>query len=105
MNNPIICFNGNKYWINEKGHFHREDGPAREWFNGTKEWWIDGKLHRIDGPAYEGADGTKSWYINGQRHRLDGPAIEWSDGHKKWWANNFIIQENKYLLKIMVNHE
>jgi len=22
---------------------HREDGPAVEWINGTKQWWLNGK--------------------------------------------------------------
>ena len=33
--------------------------------NGSKEWYLNGKLHRTDGPAIEFADGTKSWYLNG----------------------------------------
>ena len=45
---------------------HREDGPAREWANGDKVWYLNGKLHREDGPAREYADGTKSWYLNGK---------------------------------------
>ena len=28
-----------------------------------------GNLHRLDGPAIEYADGTKSWWLNGKRHR------------------------------------
>jgi len=41
------------------GNLHREDGPAIEWADGSKEWWINEKLHREDGPAIEWADGTK----------------------------------------------
>ena len=40
------------------------DGPAVEWADGTKEWWVDDKLHRLDGPAIENADGTKRWFID-----------------------------------------
>ena len=29
------------YYLNDK--LHRIDGPAREWANGAKEWWIEGK--------------------------------------------------------------
>ena len=43
---------------------HRLDGPAVEWSDGTKEWYVNGKCHRLDGPAIERADGKKSWYIN-----------------------------------------
>ena len=30
-----------EWWI--KGDRHREDGPAVEWENGVKEWWVDGR--------------------------------------------------------------
>jgi len=43
---------------------HREDGPAGEFANGDKSWWVNGKCHREDGPAIEYARGNKSWYIN-----------------------------------------
>lgn len=33
--------------------------------NGIKYWYQNRKLHRIDGPAIEYPDGTKEWYING----------------------------------------
>ena len=38
---------------------HREDGPAVEYADGSKEWYLNGKLHREDGPACEYADGSK----------------------------------------------
>jgi len=59
--------NGDRFWYNEKGKSHREDGPAREYVNGYKAWFINGKLHREDGPAIEYANGDKSWWINGKR--------------------------------------
>lgn len=39
---------------------------------GTKIYYSDRKmtiLHREDGPACEWADGNKYWYINGKFHR------------------------------------
>ena len=33
--------------------------------NGTNCWYINGKIHREDGPAIEWSDGNKEWYING----------------------------------------
>ena len=42
-----------------------------------------GQYHRTDGPAIEYANGYKWWYIKGQLHRTDGPAIEWADGVMK----------------------
>ena len=45
---------------------HREDGPAIEYADGTKHWFIDGKRHREDGPAVECANGDKEWYLHGK---------------------------------------
>ncbi len=53
-------------WYNEKDQIHRLDGPAVEWANGYKEWWVKGKLHRLDGPAVEGTNGYKSWWVKGK---------------------------------------
>ena len=53
-------------WVNKSGAFHREDGPAVEYSNGTKYWWVNGRLHREDGPAIEYADGSKRWYVDGE---------------------------------------
>jgi hypothetical protein len=29
--------------LDEMDHMSREDGPAFEWADGTKEWWLDGE--------------------------------------------------------------
>jgi hypothetical protein len=57
---------GNKYYYKDRqmAIFHREDGPAVEWWDGSKEWWLNGERHREDGPAVECADGYKAWYLN-----------------------------------------
>ena len=67
---------------------HRLDGPATEYADGSKYYYIDGKYHRIDGPAIEYANGSNYWYIDGKRHRLDGPAIEYADGGKSWYIDD-----------------
>jgi len=36
--------------------------------NGKKKWYSKGKLHREDGPAIELPDGTKQWYLNGVKY-------------------------------------
>ncbi len=35
---------GSKFYYRDKEMkiLHREDGPAVEWTNGGKEWWLDG---------------------------------------------------------------
>ena len=52
-------------WRNEEGKLHREDGPAREYKDGGKEWWFKGLLHRVDGPAIMYANGYKEWSYKG----------------------------------------
>ena len=53
-------------------------------------------LHREDGPAVEFSDGAKYWFINGQRHREDGPACEWSDGTVQYWLNNILYSKEDF---------
>ena len=59
---------GTIYYYNDLEQLHREDGPAVEYINGYKEWYLNGKRHREDGPAVELANGTKYWYLNGEYH-------------------------------------
>ena len=75
-----------------KDHFHRLDGPAVEYKNGTKYWFVEGNRHRLDGPAVEWKSGSKEWLVDGRRHRLDGPAIEFVSGTKEWWINDKQLQ-------------
>ena len=64
----IIDENGNKRWKLPNGDLHREDGPAVEWWDGGKAWYLDGKLHREDGPAYQSKNGFSVWYLNGEEY-------------------------------------
>ena len=79
--------NGTKEWYVD-GKLHRTDGPAVEWADGGKYWFQNNKLHRVDGPAVEDTDGSKHWYLDGKRHRIDGPAVENDDGSKEWWLDD-----------------
>ena len=73
---------------------HRENGPAVEYADGDKYWFINGKEHREDGPAIEKANGDKFWFINGKNHRENGPACEYANGDKSWCLNDKIINCN-----------
>ena len=75
---------------------HREDGPAVEWRDGDKYWYINGERHREDGPAVEYTNGYKAWYINDKRHREDGPAVEYADGSKEWYINGKRLTEEEF---------
>ena len=50
----------------QNGTWHREDGPAVEYANGLREWWVNGMRHRENGPAIEWPDGTRWWYFRGR---------------------------------------
>ena len=115
----INKFGDKSYYFDRKMTIrHREDGPAIEWHDGSKMWYLNGKRHREDGPAVEYADGTKVWYlnnkrhredgpaaeyasskewfINGKRHREDGPAVEYADGYKEWYINGEQLTEEEF---------
>ena len=76
---------GTKTCRNAQGQLHRLDGPAVEWRNGSKEWWVDGFRHRSDGPSLVYNDGHMEWHLRGMRHREDGPAIIYNDGAMEWF--------------------
>ena len=84
---------GNKRWKNERGQYHREDGPAIEYKNGDKIWYKNGNRHREDGPAIEWASGIKEWFVEGKKHRLDGAACEYADGTKEYFLNGNKVEE------------
>ena len=76
---------------------HRENGPAIEWADGSKEWLQNNQLHRENGPAVEHISGAKWWYKDGQLHRENGPAIEYADGSKSWWINDKRLTKAEFL--------
>jgi hypothetical protein len=77
-----------------EGQFHRDDGPAVEYLDGTKKWYINGLRHRKDGPAIEWACVLKMWCIHDELHREDGPAVEWLGGSKEWYIHNQLHRED-----------
>ena len=95
----LIDKHDNVFWYKD-GKFHREDGPACEWANGSKEWYINGVWHREDGPARIGVSGSKAWMINGKLHREDGPAVEHANGYKSWWFDNKEFTEEEHKGKV-----
>jgi len=61
----------------KNGLLHREDGPARIYANGTKQWFNNGLLHRENGPAVEANhEYCKKivYYKHGKKHNERGPA-------------------------------
>jgi hypothetical protein len=97
--------NGNKEWRNPQGQRHRIDGPAVEYADGTKVWWLNDQLHRTDGPAVEWANGRKVWYLNGQPHRTLGPAVEWANGTKQWYLNGQELTFDQWVVQVPVTEQ
>lgn len=87
QNDHLVITTVNDIW-------HRVDGPAVEYFDGTKKWFYHGKLHRDnDAPAIEYSDGTNVWYQNGQLHRINGPAIAFSNGSTLWYQHGLLHRD------------
>ena len=62
---------GDKIWRNKQGQVHRRDGPAAEWTDGYKAWYVNDKRHRLVGPAIEWPNGNKLWYIDGKQYSYE----------------------------------
>jgi hypothetical protein len=62
----IVKFtNGDVFYL-KNSKWHREDGPAIIHNSGYKAWRFEGLLHNLNGPAEILSDGTKRYWINGK---------------------------------------
>jgi hypothetical protein len=106
---------GNKYYHSDREmqKLHREDGPAIEYANRDKAWYINGK--RLTEEEFNArnrrenfkpqhltpmkkeqfihidTNGNKFYYSDRKmtiRHREDGPAVEYATGGKVWYINS-----------------
>ena len=69
---------------------HREDGPARIWSCGCKEWFVDNERHRMDGPAVRNCSGQEEWYYENELHRINGPARVFGNGREEWYRHGVL---------------
>jgi hypothetical protein len=81
---------GNKFWRLRHAVRHRTDGPAIEWADGDKWWFLNGKHHRTDGPAIECMDGSTQWWLHDDEMIFD----EWLI------ANTEISDDQQVMLKL-----
>lgn len=75
---------GNKFWYlpsKGKDYFHRIDGPALDYIDGSKGWCLNNKNHRLDGPAVIYAGLYSMWYIDGKALNTD-KVEEWLEENK-----------------------
>ena len=89
---PCLIVPGEYREWKQYGLLHREDGPAKEWDDGSFEYLFRGRRHRDDGPAvvYLTKNHFEGWFRQGLRHRDDGPAITREDNfgiHYEWWVD------------------
>ena len=91
----VIDKDGNKFYYSDRAMtiLHREDGPACEYVDGSKLWYLNGKCHREDGPAVERPNGDKLWYLSGKYHRKDGPAVD-NSMCEEWYINGNLHRED-----------
>ena len=66
---------------------HMNEPQMQQLPDGTKMWYLNGKLHREGAPAVEWASGAKMWYVHGKYHREDGAAVDWPNGTKSWYLH------------------
>lgn len=88
--------NCTKYGVIKDGKFmlHNPRGPAIEYKNGYKEYYVKGVRHRLDGPAL--IEGTrKEFWVNGKRHNLLGPAVEYFN-YREYWVNGEQLSLNEF---------
>jgi hypothetical protein len=76
-----------------KAQYIKIDECNNTYYYADKEMII---FHREDGPAIEYADGDKAWFLNGKYHREDGPALEWATGYKEWHLNGKWLTEKEF---------
>ena len=99
--NSIINFK-DRIEFKKNNLYHRLNGPAIDYNDGSKLWFFNGERHRsCDRPAIVWNDGYKAWYTKGQLHREGGlPAIEWfNNNHRKndFWLNGQQFSNEKGL--------
>jgi len=87
---------GTILYYNKKGKLHNLIGPAIEYYDGYKAYWVNGKRHRLDGPAMIWPNGGVRYYVNDKLHRLDGPAVIYSDGKVEYWVNGKRLTKEEF---------
>ncbi|RTK95504.1 MAG: hypothetical protein EKK64_06695 [Neisseriaceae bacterium] len=89
--------------------FHRKNGPAITYEDGTESWFDNGICYRVfktenfietyievkfciiqthsfsDKPAVIYKNGTKEWHRYGSIHRENAPAVVYANGDEEWW--------------------
>lgn len=86
MKSKMRIEDGEEVWRNFLGKLHREDGPAVIDANGTKAFYIDGRLHNDFGPALQNVEeGLFQFFLNGKWLSFEDfikTRVGWTDAQK-----------------------
>lgn len=84
FSNPIKTYNEKRERFEWKvgDIYHREDGPAIEYLNGSFEWRNANVIHRIGGPAMAWVKGNKKYMSDQLTENADGKLVKMSDDEK-----------------------
>ena len=93
-----------KRWMLRDGSLHREDGPAIEYANGSRQWYQHNHLHRTGAPAVETINGGEIWYQHGKLHRTNGPAVV-SNAFTQWWVDGVYYEDITSWAKAALQYE
>ena len=66
---------------------------VRVYSDGSKEYFLNGKLHKEDGPAVEYTNGYKAWYKNGKPYNENGPVVIHPNGDKEYFVNKEEVKQ------------
>lgn len=61
---------------------------VKVWGDST-EWWLNGKLHNEDGPAIEWKDGRKQWFIDGIEYNEQ----TWLNKTQPWISIDAVVND------------
>jgi len=88
---------GTKRYLNDEGQHHRLDGPAVEYLDGSKYWYINRISHRNIDPSDKWSDREKYWWFKGERHRVGG---SYGSVYKPWCIHNKEYTKKEYFNKV-----
>jgi hypothetical protein len=93
---------GTKFWL-RSGKLHRDNGPAIEYDNGNREWWLNGMLMRVHLDTYMDmyleatvfyrlgfpVNPDHNIFSMYQFHRTDGPAVIETNGYLEQHSDGY----------------
>jgi hypothetical protein len=70
-----------------------------------QKWFLNDKRHRVDGPAMEWADGTKEWFLNDIEYEEDEHPFKIIVGEVPNDYNYFLYYKIMLLRDVLLTYE